>query len=80
MQWQMWTAFGIMLGFVASVAFQDLDYLGEYTQWRWMLGSTAIPPFIVLCQVYFCPESPRWYVIILSPIPKNDPVSCDLGT
>ncbi|KIV94884.1 hypothetical protein PV10_02605 [Exophiala mesophila] len=62
MQWQMWTAFGIMLGFVASVAFQDVSYLGEYTQWRWMLGSTAIPPFVVLCQVYFCPESPRWYM------------------
>jgi purine-cytosine permease-like protein len=56
----MWTAFGIMLGFVASVAFQNTDFLGDNTQWRWMLGSTSIPPFIVMCQVYFCPESPRW--------------------
>ncbi|EHA50291.1 plastidic glucose transporter 4 [Pyricularia oryzae 70-15] len=62
MQWQMWTAFGIMLGFVASVAFANTDFLGENTQWRWMLASTSIPPFLVMIQVYFCPESPRWYM------------------
>jgi membrane protein YdbS with pleckstrin-like domain len=56
-----WTAFGIMLGFVVSVAFQNTDFLGENSQWRWMLGSTSIPPFIVMVQVYLCPESPRWY-------------------
>ena len=62
MMWQMWTAFGIMLGFIASVAFQNTDFLGEYSQWRWMLASTAIPPLFVSAQVYFCPESPRWFV------------------
>ncbi|KAK6907924.1 hypothetical protein I203_101925 [Kwoniella mangroviensis CBS 8507] len=68
-QWQMWTAFGIMLGFVASVAFQNVTApIGQsidpprYPQWRWMLASTAIPPMIVMIQVYFCPESPRWYM------------------
>lgn len=58
----MWTAFGIALGYVASVAFQHTDHLGENTQWRWMLGSTALPPLFVMLQVYFCPESPRWYM------------------
>lgn len=58
----MWTAFGIALGYVASVAFQNTDFLGENSQWRWMLGSTSIPPLIVMLQVYFCPESPRWYM------------------
>ncbi len=58
----MWTAFGICIGLVASVAFQYTDFLGEDSQWRWMLGSTAIPPFFVMIQVYFCPESPRWYM------------------
>jgi sugar porter (SP) family MFS transporter len=63
MQWQMWTAFGIMLGFAVSVAFQDVTFLGGPTSpWRWMLASTSIPPLIVMCQVYFCPESPRWYM------------------
>lgn len=60
--WQTWTAFGIMLGFVASVAFQNVTFLGEYSPWRWMLGSTSIPPLIVMLQVYLCPESPRWYM------------------
>nr|POF15347.1 d-xylose-proton symporter [Quercus suber] len=62
MMWQMWTAFGIMLGFIVSVAFQDVTFLGEYSPWRWMLASTAIPPFFVMIQVYLCPESPRWYM------------------
>ena len=64
MQWQTWTAFGIMLGFVVSVAFQETripEWAGE-PQWRWMLASTAIPPMFVCVQVYFCPESPRWYM------------------
>lgn len=66
----MWTAFGIMLGFVSSVAFSNLTWPGtsgpdgtaQYAPWRWMLGSTAIPPMIVCVQVYLCPESPRWYM------------------
>jgi len=62
MMWQMWTAFGIMLGFVVSVAFYNVTFLGETSPWRWMLASTSIPPFIVCIQVYFCPESPRWYM------------------
>ena len=57
-----WTAFGIMLGFMVSVAFENVTFLGEYSPWRWMLGSTAIPPMFVMAQVYFCPESPRWYM------------------
>lgn len=59
MMWQMWTAFGIMLGFVVSVAFQNTTILGEGSQWRWMLASTSIPPLIVCIQVYFCPEVSR---------------------
>ncbi|OHF04679.1 hypothetical protein CORC01_00150 [Colletotrichum orchidophilum] len=62
MMWQMWTAFGIALGFIVSVAFANTDFLGENTQWRWMLASTSVPPLIVMVQVYFCPESPRWYM------------------
>lgn len=70
MMWQMFTALGIALGFVASVAFSDLTWPGtpgpdgtaQYAPWRWMLGSTAIPPAFVSAMVYFCPESPRWYM------------------
>ncbi|PHH75382.1 hypothetical protein CDD82_4467 [Ophiocordyceps australis] len=62
MMWQMWTAFGIMLGFVVSLAFQHVDFLGTNSQWRWMIGITAAPPFIVGLLVYTLPESPRWYM------------------
>jgi hypothetical protein len=56
MMWQMWTAFGIMLGNIMGVAFGGLaPDLG----WRLMLGSTVVLPLIVCAQVYFCPESPR---------------------
>jgi hypothetical protein len=64
-----------MLGFIASVAFQNVtvpnpagvglpasDPGSAFPQWRWMLGSTAIPPMVVMAQVFFCPESPRWYM------------------
>lgn len=67
MMWQMWTAFGIMLGFVVSVAFQNVRYDAAnpqtpYWNWRLMLGSTSIPPFFVCMLVYLVPESPRWYM------------------
>ena len=59
MMWQMWTAFGIMLGNIMGVAFGGLSLnLG----WRLMLGSTVVLPIIVCAQVYFCPESPRWLI------------------
>ncbi|KAK3684387.1 hypothetical protein LTR37_020322 [Vermiconidia calcicola] len=62
MMWQMWTAFGIMLGFMVSVAFENVTIFGPTSPWRWMLASTSIPPFFVMIQVYLCPESPRWYM------------------
>ncbi|KAM5354187.1 hypothetical protein ACJ41O_000837 [Fusarium nematophilum] len=62
MMWQMWTAFGIMIGFASSLAFQNLTWPNEHSPWRWMFGSTALPPMIVGLLVYCLPESPRWYM------------------
>lgn len=60
-QWQMWTAFGIMLGMVASLAFYKVSADGyPGLNWRLMLASTAFPPMIVCGMTYFAPESPRW--------------------
>jgi len=59
MMWQMWTAFGIMLGYIVDAALIDVR---PDLNWRLMLGSTVIAPIIVCTQVYFCPESPRWYL------------------
>ncbi|KAK9472296.1 uncharacterized protein V1510DRAFT_417876 [Dipodascopsis tothii] len=64
MMWQMWTAFGIMLGYVADVAFYYVKDTHNITglNWRLMLASAMFPALVVCSQVYFCPESPRWYM------------------
>lgn len=59
MMWQMWTAFGIMLGNIMGVAFMGLP---NNLSWRLMLGSTVVLPIVVCAQVYLCPESPRWLI------------------
>ncbi|QRV82699.1 Sugar (and other) transporter [Ceratobasidium sp. AG-Ba] len=62
MMWQMWTAFGVMLGFVADLVFYHVkDTLHiKGLNWRLMLGSAGVPAIFVMAQVYMCPESPRW--------------------
>ncbi|KAI1210457.1 uncharacterized protein F4807DRAFT_67183 [Annulohypoxylon truncatum] len=64
MQWQMWTAFGIMLGYVMDLAFFAVPDLSGIIglNWRLMMGSALIPAVIVCALVYFTPESPRWYL------------------
>lgn len=58
MCWQLWTAFGIFLGFCANLAVKDTGVIS----WRLQLGSAFIPALPLLIGVYFCPESPRWYI------------------
>lgn len=63
MQWQTWTAFGIMLGYVADLVLYHVPiHVPHITglNWRLMMGSAAIPALFVMVQVLFCPESPRW--------------------
>ncbi|KAL7665749.1 Major facilitator superfamily (MFS) profile domain-containing protein [[Candida] zeylanoides] len=62
MLWQFFTAVGIMFGYVAVLAFYYVGShgIGKGLNWRLMLGSACIPALIVLCQVPFVPESPRW--------------------
>ncbi|KAJ8126421.1 hypothetical protein O1611_g7218 [Lasiodiplodia mahajangana] len=64
MQWQMWTAFGILVGYVADLAFYEVpDRSGiDGLNWRLMMGSALIPAVIVVAFVFFTPESPRWYL------------------
>lgn len=56
MSWQMWTAFGIFLGFCANLAVYDVGPIA----WRLQLGSAFIPAVPLVIGIYFCPESPRW--------------------
>ena len=58
MSWQMWTAFGIFLGTCANLAVKDTGSIS----WRLQFGSAFIPAVPLVLGVYFCPESPRWYI------------------
>lgn len=62
MMWQVNTAFGIMWGYVFSLIFYRVPARGIAggLNWRLMLGSAMIPALLVLIQIPFCPESPRW--------------------
>ena len=44
MMWQMWTAFGIMLGYVSDLAFYKVSNTRHITglNWRLMLASVTI--------------------------------------
>lgn len=62
MQWQTWTAFGVMLGNAFGLMFYQVKDTPSIhgLNWRLMLGSACIPAIFVMAQVYLCPESPRW--------------------
>ncbi|KAK5113653.1 hypothetical protein LTR62_003280 [Meristemomyces frigidus] len=57
MFWQLWVVAGIFLGFCANVIVKDVKH---GLSWRLQLGSAFIPSFILICGIWFCPESPRW--------------------
>lgn len=58
MSWQMWTAFGIFLGFCANLAVKDTGQIA----WRLQIGSAFLPAVPLAIGIFFCPESPRWYI------------------
>ncbi len=58
MSWQLWTAFGIFLGCCANLIVANTGSIS----WRLQLGSAFIPAVPLVFGVFFCPESPRWYM------------------
>lgn len=56
MSWQLWTAFGIFLGFCANLAVAKVGKIA----WRLQLGSAMIPAIPLILFIFLCPESPRW--------------------
>ncbi|KAK5135943.1 hypothetical protein LTR08_004401 [Meristemomyces frigidus] len=56
MSWQMWTAFGIFMGFCANLAV----YRAGAIAWRLQIGSAFLPAVPLTIGIFFCPESPRW--------------------
>lgn len=61
---QMFTAFGIMVGFASDLTFYAVpDRPGvPGLNWRLMMASAMLPAVIVCFFVFMCPESPRWYI------------------
>lgn len=51
MSWQLWTAFGIFLGFAANVIVQDTGAIA----WRLQLGSAFIPAVPLAIGIWFTP-------------------------
>ncbi|KAF8995193.1 hypothetical protein BDQ17DRAFT_1250975 [Cyathus striatus] len=58
MSWQLWTAFGIFLGFCANLALYQVGTIA----WRLQIASAFLPAVPLTIGIYFCPESPRWYM------------------
>lgn len=58
MSWQLWNAFGILLGTCANLVGASI---GDQS-WRYQLGAAFIPAVPLVILIYFCPESPRWYI------------------
>ncbi|GAW26945.1 putative sugar transporter [Rosellinia necatrix] len=58
--WQLWVAFGIAVGFGFNLIF----YTAPETRTVLMLilGSPFVPSILLLVSLYFCPESPRYYL------------------
>ncbi|CAL8580268.1 hypothetical protein XPA_005996 [Xanthoria parietina] len=64
MQWQVWTAAGIMLGYASDLCLYKVqDQAGVIgLNWRLMMASAMLPALVVVACVFMCPESPRWYM------------------
>lgn len=73
--WQLWTAFGIFVGFVTNVAVYNVridrsTYFAtlkphrqlDVETWRWQLAGPFIPTVPLLIMVYLCPESPAFMI------------------
>lgn len=56
--WQMFTAFGVFLGFVANVVVYDY---GPNT-WRVQLAAPFLPTVPLILLLFTCPDSPMWYL------------------
>ncbi|KAK7953727.1 hypothetical protein PG988_014421, partial [Apiospora saccharicola] len=68
--WQLWVSFGIFMGFVFNLIFNAAIGTGEGNDsgrhedliLSLILGSPCVPALFLLAGLWFCPESPRYYM------------------
>ncbi|KAI3321109.1 hypothetical protein HD806DRAFT_546901 [Xylariaceae sp. AK1471] len=60
--WQLWVAFGIAIGFAFNLIFYTAKDDSGWTTLRLILGAPFVPSIFLLISLYFCPESPRYYM------------------
>ncbi|TRX90864.1 hypothetical protein FHL15_008268 [Xylaria flabelliformis] len=58
--WQLWVAFGIAIGFAFNLIFYTAR--NDSTIKSLILGAPLVPAILLLVSLYFCPESPRYYM------------------
>lgn len=72
---QLWVAFGIMFGFSSNLVFKDIGPLA----WRVQLAAAFAPAVPLALLVWFCVESPRWWVSCIRPRPRRLQLTSDTG-
>lgn len=60
--WQMFTAFGIFLGFLTNMLVDNAPGVSESLRWRLMLLAPALPTIPLLALIFMCPESPSYWI------------------
>ncbi|OTB10048.1 hypothetical protein K445DRAFT_27974 [Daldinia sp. EC12] len=58
--WQLWVAFGIMIGFAFNLIFYTAK--DAKLSLQLILGAPFVPSTFLLIALWFCPESPRYYM------------------
>ncbi|KAI0138955.1 MFS general substrate transporter [Hypoxylon sp. NC0597] len=58
--WQLWVAFGIMMGFAFNLAFYKAS--SPKLSLQLILGAPLVPSIFLMIGLCFCPESPRYYM------------------
>ncbi|KAI2633128.1 hypothetical protein GGS26DRAFT_67863 [Hypomontagnella submonticulosa] len=59
--WQLWVAFGIMIGFAFNLIFYNTG-VDKVLARQLTLGAPFVPSIFLMVGLYFCPESPRYYM------------------
>ncbi|KXT08686.1 hypothetical protein AC579_8665 [Pseudocercospora musae] len=60
--WQMYTAFGVFIGFLTNMLVDSKPEAYGALRWRVMLMAPALPTIPLLFLIFVCPESPAWLI------------------